>query len=274
EQVYYESQFVSARDSTPMRNLKSLGSRRRVATCGILTQVLLLAFLLSPRSAPLLLALNQCDERVTAHIRLEPQHPWRPPFGLERVGQPITAVVEVASEERPYREYRLAAFLEGKEIDRQALNLAGHLTSGKSPYTAKATFAIYPDELVLLAKCRFAGEEVDVVKTKLPPASFEAEAIATLDAVTNPVDLGTVLVPNDWLLLLPAQKANLELAAISRASDVPGGRASVWFASAPSNKISSDLPLQKNRKVQVKLSLPTPPPNQDRDILNVTISGS
>src|SRR5262245_33331027 len=108
-----------------MMNLKSLGSRRRVATRGILAQVLLLAFLLSPRFASLILAVNQCDERVTAQIRLEPQHPWRPPFGLERVGQSITAVVEVASEGRPYWEYRLAALVEGKEVDQQLLNLAG-----------------------------------------------------------------------------------------------------------------------------------------------------
>lgn len=256
-----------------MRNLKSFESRRRVAARGILKQFVLLAFLLSPLSASLLPASNHCDERVTAQIRLEPQHPWRPPFGLERVGQPIAAVVEVASEERPYREYQLAAFVDGREIDRKVLNLAGHFASGKSPYTAKARFAIYPDELVLLAKCRFEGEEVEVARTKLPPARFEAEAIATPDTVINPVDLGTVLVPNDWLLLSAAQKGNLELAAVSRAGHVPAARASAWFASAVSNKISSDILLQKNQRVQLKLSVPTPPSNQDRDILNVAISG-
>ena len=27
-------------------------------------------------------------------LRLEPQHPWRPPFGLERVGRPVVAAAE------------------------------------------------------------------------------------------------------------------------------------------------------------------------------------
>src|SRR5262249_47240982 len=30
-------------------------------------------------------------------VRLDRGHPWRPPFGLERVGRPITAVVEAAA---------------------------------------------------------------------------------------------------------------------------------------------------------------------------------
>ena len=61
------------------------------------------------------LALSDCDdEKVTAQIRLDSQHPWRPPFGLERVGQPLTAVVEVTAEERPHREYWLAALVGGR----------------------------------------------------------------------------------------------------------------------------------------------------------------
>ena len=239
----------------------------------IVSQRVFLLLLSAPTCSPLLLAADRCDEKVTAQIRLESQHPWRPPFGLERVGQPITAVVEVASEQRPYREYGLAAFVEGKEVERQLLNLAGHLASGKSPYTAKAKFTVYPDELVLFAKCRFQGEEAEVGRTKLPPAQFEAEAIAKPDVVVNPVDLGTVLVPNDWLLLSASQKASLDLAVISRAGDVPAARASVWFASATANKITSDLLLQKNRRIQVKLALPTLPMNQDRDTLQIAITG-
>jgi hypothetical protein len=33
--------------------------------------------------------LDHCEEKAAAQIRLESQHPWRPPFGLERVGQPL-----------------------------------------------------------------------------------------------------------------------------------------------------------------------------------------
>src|SRR5437867_6963815 len=48
----------------------------------------------------LALGIADCDEKVTAQIRLESQHPWRPPFGIERVGQPLTTIVEVSAEER------------------------------------------------------------------------------------------------------------------------------------------------------------------------------
>ena len=112
---------------------KAAGSSRWTTMRRILSHRAFLLLLSAPTCSPLLLAADKCDEKVTAQIRLESQHPWRPPFGLERVGQPITAVVEVASEERPYREYGLAAFVEGKEVERQLLNLAGHLGLWKVP---------------------------------------------------------------------------------------------------------------------------------------------
>ena len=65
----------------------------------IVSQRVFLLLLSAPTCSPLLLAADRCDEKVTAQIRLESQHPWSPPFGLERVGQPITAVVEVASDD-------------------------------------------------------------------------------------------------------------------------------------------------------------------------------
>src|SRR5215471_636483 len=94
-----------------------------------------LLLLLASAYTPRLLGLDPCDETVTAQIHLESHHPWRPPFGLDRVGQPLIATVEVISENRPYREYWLAALLDGKEIDREVFNLSGHYATGKSPYT-------------------------------------------------------------------------------------------------------------------------------------------
>ena len=52
-------------------------------------------------------------------------------------------------------------------------------------------------------------------------AELEADAIARPDAIVNPVDLGTILVPAGWLLLGPGQSATLEVAAISRTRDLP-----------------------------------------------------
>ncbi len=44
---------------------------------------------------------QDCGELVVARIRLDPGHPWRPPFGLERVGKPITAWAEAEAAARP-----------------------------------------------------------------------------------------------------------------------------------------------------------------------------
>ena len=86
-------------------------------------------------------AANDCDEKVTVRIRLDEGHPWRPPFSLDRVGQPLSVIVEVESEERPYREYWVVAYQNGKEIDRQIFHLAGSHLTGKSPYLGRASFS-------------------------------------------------------------------------------------------------------------------------------------
>jgi hypothetical protein len=254
-----------------MKSLDKSASIRPISKSRTLCRRACLLLLLTPPYSLPLLGLDRCDESVTAQIKLESQHPWRPPFGLERVGQSLTAIVEVTSEDRPYREYWLTAFLDGKEIDRQVFNLSGHFSSGKSPYTGKATFAVYPDELVLFAKCKFQGEPAELARIKVPSPGFEAEVIVKPDSVINPVDLGTILPPNDWFLLPPGQKGSLELAAISRASDMAGGRVSVWYESAPSNKITSDLALQRNRKASIKVALPLVSGTRNRDVLHVSI---
>jgi hypothetical protein len=222
--------------------------------------------------SPYFLGLDECVEKVTAQIHLESQHPWRPPFGLERVGQPLTAVVEVQAEERPYREYWLSAYVSNKEAERQVLQLSGHYLTGKAPFTGKATFTVYPDELVLFANCRFQGQPVEIARHPLPPAKLEAEAVALPDSTINPVDLGTILAPQDWLLLAGGQKGGVELAAISRSADVPGARASAWFESQPGKKTASEILLERNRKVQLKLPLPQMSSGQDQDILHVSVS--
>src|SRR5258705_1922652 len=103
--------------------------------------------LLSPVSVQK--AANDCDEKVTVRIRLDEGHPWRPPFSLDRVGQPLNVVVEVASEERPYREYWVVAYQNEKEIDRQIFHLSGSHLTGKSPYLGRPSFSQYFDEVAL-----------------------------------------------------------------------------------------------------------------------------
>lgn len=219
-------------------------------------------------------AAAECDEKVVPHIRLDSGHPWQPPFGLERVGQPLTVAVELESEQRPMREYWLAGYLNGKEIDRHVLHLTGSQLSGKSPFTGRANFDAYPDELVLFAKCRFKGEPVELARQAIQPPEFEAEAIARPDRVINPVDLGAILVPADWLLLAASQRASVDVAAINRTDDIASAQVTAWFESAAKEKVSTDVKLAKGRRVQLNLRLPVAPANVERDVLHVNITAA
>src|SRR3990172_4489407 len=142
----------------PKTSQKELEKSMRISRIRIVQCLILFICLFSLYPAPFQLAANDCDEKVTARIRLDEGHAWRPPFGLDRVGQPNHIVVEVESGERPYREYWLAAYRDGKEVDRQMFHLAGSHLTGKSPYTGRASFAQSFDEVALFAKCRFRGE--------------------------------------------------------------------------------------------------------------------
>jgi hypothetical protein len=51
------------------------------------------------------------------HLRVQQAHAWRPPFGLDRVGQSVVAVIESAGPP-PSAEYALRLLNESKEIAR------------------------------------------------------------------------------------------------------------------------------------------------------------
>jgi len=65
-----------------------------------------------------------------ARIRVDPGHPWRPPFGLDRIGRPWDAVVEISEEQQPRPAFWLLELRDGKELTRHALAL-----NGKAPLT-------------------------------------------------------------------------------------------------------------------------------------------
>ena len=85
-----------------------------------------------------------CDEKVSVKVRVDQGHPWRPPFGVNRMGAPIAAHVELTSDKPPQREYFLAAYRNGREIERQPLNIAGK----KSPFFGNAQFNTLPEAVV------------------------------------------------------------------------------------------------------------------------------
>lgn len=211
-----------------------------------------------------------------AKLRLEQGHPWRPPFGLDRIGRPLTALVEIKSDRNfLVREYWLSSFLEDKEVERQILTLPKKpaLVGRKRLYSSRATLTAHADSLALFAKLRFQGEAEEVARIPIEWPEFEADAVVRPDPVINPVDLGAVLVPADWLLLATGQKAQVEVAAISRTQDRQEASVAAWFEGEPQKKVTAPLDLIKFRRQQTQLELPMPSTTRDLDILHVTISG-
>ncbi len=142
-------------------------------------------------------AQERVKERPEPHIEIEQNHPWRSPFGLDRIGQPVPEGVEAAS--------------------------------------------------------------------------FEADAVARPVEVINPVDLGTILVPADWLLLGPDQGGTLEVAAISREKKIPNASVLAWFESNPDNRSESSIDLEKDRTTRIRFPLPDTSRLAMEDALRVVI---
>ena len=69
------------------------------------------------------------QQMPAARIRIDPGHPWRPPFGLDRIGRPLNVVVEVVADPK-LSEYTLVGYLKGKEIARSPLSIAQDAAAG------------------------------------------------------------------------------------------------------------------------------------------------
>ena len=137
--------------------------------------------------------------------------------------------------------------------------------SDAAPFAARAGFEDAAEELVLVVVPTRKEESRTLARLAIHPAEIEAEAVARPDTMVNPVDLGTILVPNGWLLLGPEQAGVVDVAAISRLREIPGARLRVWFESDPKRESTADIMLRKGRRADRHLRLPESPPSVDRD---------
>jgi hypothetical protein len=224
------------------------------------------AWLVFFAAAPQLEAQLPCDEKVTSSIHIDSGHPWRPPFGLDRVGKPITVVVDLSAATRPLREYYLAGFRSGHELERHVLNLS----QTKDTFTATTSLSQYPDEVVLSAKCRYQGEPTKLSQYPVKLPAMEADAIAKPDKLINPVDLGTILPPADWLLLAAGQKTIIEVAAISYDQAMPDCRVKAWFESSK-KPVENNLKLEPYARKSMTLELGPITSGPEQDMLHVVI---
>ena len=79
---------------------------------------------------------------------LEAGHPWRPPFGLDRVGSPVVAVVEPT---RGTAAGDLRADRASAEARKSAVSACNSWTSPPTPHACRSTPISTIDELVLYA---------------------------------------------------------------------------------------------------------------------------
>ena len=212
---------------------------------------------------------------VKVQLEFQPGHPWLPPFGLDRVGRPLHAVVTGDGQQPPAGEFVLVGFRNGKEVSRNRLTWVVKTKQVWDPLPvpcyARVALDARPSEVVLLFKATPEAAPVELARRKVP---FEAEAIAKPDKTINPVDLGTVLVPADWLLLAGGQKANVEVATVNRNGEPLAGRVTAWYESAPQQRVAAPIPLEQGRKAQVTLALGPCSQTLQRDALHVSIAGA
>jgi hypothetical protein len=230
---------------------------------------------------------------------VEPGHPWRPPFGVNRVGQSYDIIVNILSRELPAGEFVLVSYSHGKELSKKLLYLTNKTPfTGSIPkaeltdqfslhfagiqaftdkitdaFTGRASIIENTDQVALL----FTGSNKDTIELARQVINLpvlEAEASARPDKIINPIDLGTVLVPADWLLLAGGQKAYVTVAALNRGNDIASPMVKAWYNSAPQNKVDQQLPLSQGNRVQKDLLLPECSRILENDILHVSIENS
>lgn len=209
---------------------------------------------------------------VKVQLRIEPGHPWLPPFGLERVGRTLHAVITGEQHDAPAGEFVLVGLRDGKEVSRNTLSWIVKPQQvwdpAPVPCYARIPLDAQPSEVVLLLKTSPDAAPVELARQTI---TLEAEAIAKPDKVINPIDLGTVLVPADWLLLAGGQAATVDLAAVSRDPKAQTGHVSAWYESAPDQKSTAPIALSQNQKSQVSLTLDACSKTLERDVLHVSI---
>jgi hypothetical protein len=229
-------------------------------------------------------------------------HAWRPPYGLDRVGQSYDVVITIQTKDLPSGEFTLISYSLGKKLSNKIIQFTNRIPfSGRLPnpggpanphiadqfgiyylgnqaftdktgdsYTGKANMIENTDQVALLFTAT-GKDPVELARQAINMPSFEAEAVAKPDKVINPVDLNSILVPANWLLLAGGQKAYVTVAALNRGKNNSAAKATAWYKSLPQNRVSEELKLSPGNKVQKELSLPECSRTLENDTLNVSI---
>lgn len=209
----------------------------------------------------LLICIYNLSAQQEIDIRFENVHPWRPPFGLERVGQSTEAIIRVNNNNGD-QEY-IAAFLDGNnEIKRQNLQFDNN--------TARILIPAQCKEMLVIKKQQ--GDIKTIMRKSISLPAFECNATARPKELVHPIDAGVILVPADWLLLQEGQTTIIDIAVISRKGTKNSIRVKSWFASAPNKTVTTHLKLDDNKKTLLQQAINFPITQKSNDRLHTELS--
>ena len=183
------------------------------------------------------------------------------------VGRPLGIIVEIDKCEQSPRQYVVVGLRGNKKILRQPI-----LLEGNPPYKKRISFDQWPTEVLLLATTPQDSAGKEIARLTIPVPTFEADAVARPDSLVNPIDLGTILVPADWLLLGGNQKSKVTVAVLSRERDIPGAKLIVWFASEVDKKHTLQMAISKGKRQEVVVPIAPPISAAAHDVLHVLVA--
>lgn len=194
-------------------------------------------------------------------LRVDAGHPWRPPFGIERVGQRTCVAVSPPAGLLPDDETWIVGYSGEAESARERVTF-----SGSDPVTVNLPPAI--ERAVLLVGRHGAFHEA--ASLTIHRAGFEADAEAVPEKQENPVDLGLIFPPDDWLVLSKGTGARLNVAAFSRTQPCKC-RVVAWFERSPSDRVEMAMPLNAGQRATATMPLPEADFSAPQDTLHVNI---
>ena len=203
-------------------------------------------------------------------IRLDHDHPWRPPFGLKRIGRPIHVIVETRSRPEP-ADYQVVVRHQGKEVARYPVQWPE-----TPPYSAAISIEdrFLVDEMILT-----------VDQAKKSPESKQPIELARCHSAPGHRSRGRRSRRSGCQPRRSGDRPCTFRMVTHRTGPVrrarfccyqPGTRrrrcpSEAWFESAPAKGVNVPLILTTGRKAEGQLKLPAAPTAGDRDTLSVTL---
>lgn len=198
---------------------------------------------------------------------IEKIHPWSAPFGLDRVGNSLDIVIRRAGSKVSSLDVEMACFAKGKEISRNIVVLPDSkegVARQNIPYNAEEIILYYKDNK---GKRKFLG------KKEVPFEKFECDALAKSAKIINPVDMGTILVPADWLLLEQGELSAIQFAAVNRDASVKEFELNTWFSSDTAKRSVVKIMLEADKREIFHITSPASK-NQEKDVLNIALTNN